>query len=29
MDPANYTGDAGAIVDKMVSAAEEMLGRKV
>ena len=29
MDPANYTGDAGAIVDKMVSAAEEMLGRRV
>ena len=29
MDPANYTGDAGTIVDKMVSAAEEMLGRKV
>ena len=29
MDPANYTGDSGAIVDKMVSAAEEMLGRKV
>ncbi|MCL2296482.1 MAG: adenylosuccinate lyase [Methanomassiliicoccaceae archaeon] len=29
MDPANYTGDAGAIVDKMVSAAEEILGRKV
>ena len=29
MDPANYTGDSKAIVDKMVSAAEEMLGRKV
>jgi adenylosuccinate lyase len=29
MDPASYTGDAGEIVDKMVSAAEEMLGRKV
>ena len=29
MDPANYTGDSGAIVDKMVSAAEELLGRKV
>ena len=29
MDPANYTGDSGAIVDKMVSAAEEILGRKV
>ncbi len=29
MDPANYTGASGAIVDKMVSAAEELLGRKV
>jgi len=29
MDPSNYTGDSKAIVDKMVSAAEEMLGRKV
>ncbi|MCL2032556.1 MAG: adenylosuccinate lyase [Methanomassiliicoccaceae archaeon] len=29
MDPANYTGDAKEIVDKMVSAAEELLGRKV
>jgi len=29
MDPANYTGDSKAIVDKMVSAAEEILERKV
>lgn len=29
MDPANYTGDSKLIVDKMVSAAEEILGRKV
>ena len=29
MDPVTYTGDAKAIVDKMVSAAEEVLGKKV
>ena len=29
MDPANYTGGSGMIVDKMVSAAEEILGKKV
>jgi adenylosuccinate lyase len=29
MDPANYIGGAKEIVDKMVSAAEEALGRKV
>ncbi|MDR3074435.1 MAG: adenylosuccinate lyase [Candidatus Methanoplasma sp.] len=29
MDPANYTGCAGEIVDKMVSATEELLDRKV
>ena len=29
MDPANYTGGAKEIVDRMVSAAEEALGRKV
>lgn len=29
MDPANYTGASGAIVDKMVSAAEELLERRV
>jgi adenylosuccinate lyase len=29
MDPANYIGDAREIVEKMVSAAEEVLGRKV
>jgi len=29
MDPANYIGGAKEIVDKMVSAAEEVLGRKV
>jgi adenylosuccinate lyase len=28
-DPANYTGGAKAIVDKMVSAVEEVLERKV
>jgi hypothetical protein len=29
MDPASYTGDAKEIVDKMVSAVEEVLERKV
>jgi adenylosuccinate lyase len=29
MDPASYTGNAKEIVDKMVFAAEEVLGKKV
>ncbi|MDR1404254.1 MAG: adenylosuccinate lyase [Candidatus Methanoplasma sp.] len=29
MNPANYTGSAGETVDKMVSAAEELLGRRI
>jgi hypothetical protein len=29
MDPANYTGGSGEIVDKMVSVVEEILDKKV